>query len=206
MSEIRINAEHLNEFIGLVAHCGTHKQSNKFWNKLFELIDFEMDELSQDFHRKAMFYLSAEHGYNPERSDHRGAWDTEKGDPLPDDLKEPTPTPTPAPGPSPNSAFGLEPLDKTDPISIWRYTRRNLLITEHIATFILNSGWDYIDRRRIDKPLTKPDYEVNSILIEQQIEERYIKDCDPKFVGLMELIFKAFHHWWLEDQKRKSAA
>jgi hypothetical protein len=185
MSELRIDSHRLNQVAELIILWRT--RGYKFRDELEKLIGFKFADPSSDYVTQLRGYLIlANDSPRPKPT-------TDPDDPLPDSMKEPAPAPAPA------KEFGqpdLPPLDMNDPLSIWRYTRRNLLYTYVIADYILKSGWDYIDRRPVSTPLTKDAEEVENILREQLIEERFLKDCNPKFVGMLELIYKAFDDWY----------
>jgi hypothetical protein len=197
MSELRIDSHRLNQVAELIILWRT--RGYKFRDELEKLIGFKFADPSSDYVTQLRTYLILSNDSPRPRPT------TDPNDPLPDHLAADNslglPMPKGAavpPTPPPVKEFGqpdLPPLDMTDPLSIWRYTRRNLLYTYVIADYILKSGWDYIDRRPVSTPLTKDAGEVENILREQLIEERFLKDCNPKFVGMLELIYKAFDDW-----------
>jgi hypothetical protein len=183
MPETRVDSYRLNEIAELVANIVTQRKAAPHITKLENTVGFKAHEFSADFRKRFLAYLEVITTKST----------TDPNDPLPDSMKEPAPSPAPA------KEFGkpdLPPLDMNDPLSIWRYTRRNILHTYVIADYILKSGWDYIDRRPVERPMTKDAAEVENTLRGQLIEERFLKDCDSKFIGLLELIYKAFDDWY----------
>ena len=189
MSTLRIDSERFIQFATTLALWRTHNDGSFHRDRLDKMLGYKRGQEASDYAEELRLFLRVEE-----------ATDTARpfNDPLPDDM-EPDPKLR-----EPQTRSPLPDLDMTEPMSIWQHTRRNNLYTEVIADYMLRSGWDYIDHRLIHGKLRMDADEVRDILEQQLIEERYLKDCDHKFVGLMELIFKAFHDWWKTQHQPKT--
>jgi hypothetical protein len=186
MSSLRINSDHLAKVVSLIELWRT--RGADFRNELDKVIGFKKNDPKADYTTLMYIYLKDDITHP----------DTTQpfNDPLPPEM-EPDPNLRAEPEDSPTT--DLPPYDPTDPKIIWRYTRHSKISMENFAAFALETNWPCTDTRPVTRPLDKDPEEVRTILEDLLIEERYFNNCDTKFRGLMELIVKAFFHWWNQN-------
>jgi hypothetical protein len=86
--------------------------------------------------------------------------------------------------------------------SMWKMIHERNGKTDQIASPILSSGWDFVDRRPEDRGrFDMPADRIQDFLEDMAVDDYYIDELTDKQVGLMQAVFKAWRHWVRVAQK-----
>jgi hypothetical protein len=184
MSTTLIHSDRFEEVLDLVTNWDTQRNGSVYRDKLEVLIGFKPTLPASDF--KALLF-----DYLVFRSPRPTTTTEDPNDPLPDSMKEPDPEPVPSPDYNPNN-----------PLSIWNEIKSTRLKLGEIGKFMNNSKWDRVDHRNIPKPLSKTTVQVQELINELIIDDKYLSDVPDNLRALIEITMKAFLNWWETTQPK----